>query len=379
MKEKLDYTARAQHFAAKYPMLTHLSIQINFWIAANILLAIIFHLHEKSISYSLGFNYDSKLWPVILIAIILGTIYGLALGLSDHFLDKRVFRQKPLGKIIFVKTLISFLVLTLVCSFLRYVLFDYFIYPQMRKTYATNFILDPRSWEYFFNTLLIYYLFMTLVINFINQVNKKYGPGILVPLLLGKYKNPREEERIFMFMDLQSSTATAESLGHLKYSAFIRDSFMDINQLLFKFNAEIYQYVGDEIVLTWRINDGLKNFACVRFFFACEKRFEERAQYYLQQYGFLPNFKAGLHMGKVTVVEIGEIKRDIAYHGDTLNTASRIQSVCNEHKRKFLVSEYLLEKIQLNQNFETKQLGMVQLKGKTSKVGIASVDERQLQ
>ena len=79
-------------------------------------------------------------------------------------------------------------------------------------------------------------------------------------------------------------------------------------------------------------------------------------------------------MGKVTAVEIGDIKRDIAYHGDTLNTAARIQSVCNEYNKDFLISEYLLDKINLNHNFKTERLGMILLKGKASKVGIASVD-----
>jgi adenylate cyclase len=83
---------------------------------------------------------------------------------------------------------------------------------------------------------------MTMVLYFIIQVNKKYGPGILLPLLLGKYRTPIEEERIFMFMDLRASTTLAEKLGHLKYSAFIRDSFMDINHVVSSFNAEIYQY-----------------------------------------------------------------------------------------------------------------------------------------
>jgi len=200
-------------------------------------------------------------------------------------------------------------------------------------------------------------------------------------LLLGKYRNPQEEDRIFMFMDLKSSTSIAEKLGHLKYSSFIRDSFMDINQLLLPFNAAVYQYVGDEIVVTWGVNDGLRNFSCIRFFFACEKQFLARDQYYTKHYGFLPHFKAGLHMGKVIAVEIGEIKRDIAYHGDTLNTAARIQSVCNEYNKSFLISEYLLEKIGLNHSFKTEPLGMIQLRGKTTKVGIASVDwsERDLQ
>ena len=196
----------------------------------------------------------------------------------------------------------------------------------------------------------------------------------MIPLLLGKYRNPREEERIFMFMDLKSSTSLAEELGHLKYSSFIRDCFMDINHVLLPFNAQVYQYVGDEIVLTWKLSDGLKDLSCIRFFFACENYFRDRNLYYTKNYGFLPLFKAGLHLGQVTAVEIGEIKRDIAYHGDTLNTTARIQSACNEYNKKFLVSEIVLEKLGLVNNLSAEPLGPIQLRGKTTKIGIASVD-----
>jgi adenylate cyclase len=207
------------------------------------------------------------------------------------------------------------------------------------------------------------------------EVNKKFGPGILLPLLLGKYRHPKEEERIFMFMDLKSSTTIAEQLGHFKYSAFIRDAFMDINFILSPYDAEVYQYVGDEIVVCWKTEEGLKNLACVNFFFACEKEFSKRSEYYKSKYGMTPEFKASLHVGKVTVVEIGEIKRDLAYHGDTINTAARIQSMCNEYKKKLLVSDLFAEVSLLNKNFNTQKLGSILLKGKTIPVGILSVEE----
>lgn len=46
-------------------------------------------------------------------------------------------------------------------------------------------------------------------------------------------------------------------------------------------------------------------------------------------------FKAGLHGDKVTAVEAGDIKRDIAYYSDTLNTAARIEIVCNKYNKDF--------------------------------------------
>jgi adenylate cyclase len=370
MSRNFDYTARAQRSTARFPLLTYLGIQINFWVIANLLLAVIMHLQNLRINLTLESHGVTRLTPVIVISIVLGILYGICLGLTDYYLDKSLYKKQPLGKVILFKTVMSLVVLILLLFFTRFVLLDLFL-PG--SSYYSDYTSD-ESWEYLFYLSVIYYFFMTLVISFINQVNKKYGPGVLVPLLLGKYRNPKEEQRIFMFMDLKSSTTVAESLGHLRYSSFIRDCFMDINQVLYPFNAQVYQYVGDEIVVTWPVSDGLREFSCIRFFFACEKQFAGRTQYYTKHYDFLPSFKAGLHMGKVTAVEIGEIKRDIAYHGDTLNTAARIQGVCNEFGKKFLVSEFLLEQIGVNQNLKTESLGNIQLRGKTQGVGIASVE-----
>ena len=163
---------------------------------------------------------------------------------------------------------------------------------------------------------------MAMVISFINQMNKKFGPGVLLPMLFGKYRNPQEEQRIFMFMDLKSSTSHAEKLGHIKYSALIRDSFIDINKVLVKHRAEVYQYVGDEIVVSWPQTNDLDGSTCVEFYFACQEQFNQRSEYYLEKYGIIPKFKAGLHQGIVTTVEVGDVKRDLAYHGDTIGTMS---------------------------------------------------------
>lgn len=307
----------------------------------------------------------------LIIAVFFGFFYGIASGFVGWFFETRLFYNKSLGIVILGKALISLVVFVILISLVRAVVF-----PYLAKQFFNN--ADPatnqESWDAFFYLLLIYNIVIGLLINFINQVNKKYGPGVLLPLLLGKYRNPIEEERIFLFMDLKSSTSIAELLGHLKYSAFIRDSFMDINAVLAKYNAQVYQYVGDEIVITWTIGEGTRNASCIQFFFACEARFNEKADYYITQYRQIPQFKAGLHMGKVTVVEVGDIKRDIAYHGDTLNTAARIQGVCNSYQKKFLTSAFVLKSTDVEQSFKIESMGMVTLKGKKEPVEIISVE-----
>lgn len=371
MSEKWDYTSTAQKFSAKFPVLSYLGIQINFWMIANVFLSVLLHLQALSISENFQLYSPTRFGSTLTLSVIFGLFYGITLGLTDYYLDKNLREKHSMGRVILVKSVLSLVLIILTLISIRYVFLNLFV---TNSIYGESLRVNDKSWRYIFYILVIYYFIMTLIISFINQVNRKYGPGILVPLLLGKYKYPQEEERIFMFMDLKSSTTIAEKLGHIKYSSFIRDSFMDINQILLPFNAEVYQYVGDEIVVTWRVPDGVRNLSCIRFFFNCEKQFQERAKYYMANYGFLPRFKAGLHMGKVTVVEIGDIKRDIAYHGDTLNTAARIQSVCNEHHKNFLISAYLLASLDPNHQIKTEAMGMILLRGKSTKVEIFSVE-----
>jgi adenylate cyclase len=370
-KQQFDYTTLAHRFAARFPLANYVSIQITFWIAANLLMVIIMHFTSRMISETFRVSVTGSFAPLLWIALALGIGYGVTLGLIHYYLDQRIFRKMALGKIIVLKTLGSLCVIFLLLASLRYIFFEALIEPTLPTDMP---IAKDKAWKSIFWLLAIYYFFMTLLISFINQVNRKYGPGILLPLLLGRYREPKEEDRIFMFMDLKSSTATAEALGHLRYSAFIRDCFADINEILYQFRAQVYQYVGDEMVLTWPEYEGIKNHFCIEFFFACKRQFRHRSVYYMTTYGQVPEFKAGVHTGTVTAVEIGEVKRDIAYHGDTLHTAARIQHVCNEHGKSIIVSKVLLDKVGTHPDMKTQALGMIALRGKAAQLELVSVD-----
>ena len=204
-------------------------------------------------------------------------------------------------------------------------------------------------------------------------MNNKFGPGILLPMILGKYRKPREEERIFMFMDLKSSTHYAEKLGHLKYSEMIQNCFQDLNKVLPKYYAEVYQYVGDEVVLTWLKEEGLRNQNCINFYFAFCELLKNNKSTYEKKFELLPQFKASAHVGKITVAEVGNIKREIAYHGDTINIAARLQGMCNIYKKSFLISERLKDSLAINSNVKIEFIDETVLKGKTEKSKIYSV------
>jgi len=348
-------------------------MQVAFWVIAFVLLAFITYFSNRSLWDLAGIDSGIPLGSQVLVSFICGIIYGVALGALDYFFDKEFFRNKPFGRIIVSKSLLSLLLLIALLVFNRYILVDIIV---VRPATSNYFALSNSIWNNFLVTILIYTFVATLISNFIFQVNKKFGPGVLVPILLGKYRSPREEERAFLFMDLQSSTTIAEQLGHLQYSSFIRDSFMEINKILKKFDAEIYQYVGDEIVVSWQIDIHTNKMACVDFYFACQQQFENRRRYYIEKYNAVPFFKAGLHIGKVSAVEIGEVKRDIAYHGDTLNTAARIQSMCNQYGKQLLTSSHFVNEAGLSNQYRTQKLGEILLKGKTVPVEILSIEKQ---
>jgi adenylate cyclase len=152
-------------------------------------------------------------------------------------------------------------------------------------------------------------------------------------------------DRIFCFIDLKESTSIAEKLGHLQFAMFLRDYYSDISDALRRTAAQIYQYVGDEIVLSWSFPDGLRDNNLINCVFQMKKILNGVRQKYITAYGVYPQFRAGLHVGKVIVTWVGELKKEIVYIGDTVNTASRIQEDCKRLEKDFLISEDILKHI----------------------------------
>lgn len=110
------------------------------------------------------------------------------------------------------------------------------------------------------------------------------------------------------------------------------------------------------------------------FFYAYKKLIKKRAKYYQKKYGVVPGFKAGLHVGKVMVLQVGTIRRDVSYNGDSLNTTARIESKCKEFNQELLISGDLKYIITDNKGYTFSKIGDIQLKGKERAVDIYSVN-----
>jgi adenylate cyclase len=308
-----------------------------------------------------------------MVTIFISAVGSILLASLEVLYLGKLLRKKPFGLTLLIKTTV-YLIFMMV-----------FISVAVLYIYSTEInkpMLSPDVLGLYFHFVTSFSIIMTFIYwglacisaLFILQVNDKFGQGVLINFFLGKYHRPKEDERIFMFMDLKSSTTYAEELGHLKYSEFIQDCFFDLTDVVIQYEAKIYQYVGDEVVLSWDIKEGLMNGQCLQAFFAYDAWLQGRKKYYKDTYGIIPEFKAGLHLGKVTIAEVGEIKKELAFHGDVLNTAARIQGKCNELQQRLLVSEPVKSKCELLHPFTFTDIGNVRLKGKAEKVKLYGVE-----
>lgn len=225
--------------------------------------------------------------------------------------------------------------------------------------------------------IVLFHLSMSsMLYHFILQINKKFGPGVLLEYTLGRYFVPKVEDRVFMFLDLKSSTHLAETLEHVSYSKLIQDCYAELTIPLIDYKAQVYQYAGDEVVVSWRMNRFFLPSHCHEFYYAFQKRLEAKRDYFLRHYGVYPQFKAGAHCGKVTVAEVGEIKTEIAYHGDVINTASRIQSLCNRFEKQLLISQSLLERLPDKDHARVSFVAEAALRGKETMTKIYAVESK---
>jgi adenylate cyclase len=205
------------------------------------------------------------------------------------------------------------------------------------------------------------------------RLNDQYGNGG-AGHLAGRYHQPRQELRIFMFLDMRSSTAIAEELGHVRYFQLINELFTDITDPIVYSRGEIYQYVGDEISVSWPLRRGLARQRCIRCFLDIRAKLQRRADYYRARYGIVPAFKAGFHYGEVTTGEVGLVKKERIYSGDVVNTAARIQNTCNEHGVDNLISKELLDLLLPKGRLPVREIGSIALKGRRAAISLWTIE-----
>ncbi|OEK04103.1 adenylate/guanylate cyclase domain-containing protein [Roseivirga misakiensis] len=302
---------------------------------------------------------------ILLGSIFMGGLIGFCeLTLFRFLLSNKSFVFKLMSKVllyaVFLTAFLLLLALPINASALELPLF----HPDVLKTVG-DFISNYAFWS----TMIHCAAFITLSL-FIKEMIDNIGTSQVVNFFTGKYHTSKVETRVFMFLDMKDSTSIAEKMGHEKYYRFLNRYYRDMTRSILSTEAEIYQYIGDEIVLSWEGEEGLVKANCLACFFGIKESVEKNREYYLKNFGEVPVFKAGIHIGQVTRGEVGVLKKELLFTGDAINVTARIQSLCNELQSELLISEHLLDKIELGDRYDATPKGSFILRGRDQTINL---------
>ncbi|MGK2862651.1 MAG: adenylate/guanylate cyclase domain-containing protein, partial [Chitinophagaceae bacterium] len=314
------------------------------------------------------YNYSWNVFFTPVFSVFTGVLMGTIETLYfSKLLIRKSFSRKLIYKVfIYLGLTIIFLVgISAVANSIELQI------PLFNKQVITNvfaFVSNQAFWS-----VVLFIGAILVVAQFYAEVSDNIGRGALVNFFTGKYYKPVEEERIYMFLDMKSSTTIAEKLGHVKYFEMLREYFADLTEPIIEYLGEIYQYAGDEVIVSWKLKNGLADNNCIRCFFSMKVVLEKQRSKYIEQFGMVPEFKAGLHLGKVTTGEIGIIKKEIIFTGDVLNTTARIQALCNQNKVDNILSDDLVKRLAPGEQFRVQPLGEHTLRGRDERIALYTI------
>lgn len=218
-----------------------------------------------------------------------------------------------------------------------------------------------------FKSLIAYIFGIVLLSNFVIQMDRKMGQGVLKGFLTGRYSLPKETPAFIMFLKLQHAPDYIKALGDQKFLQFFNEVIFDITNSIIFNKGNISSYDDDEILIIWEPGNGLQDAQAVRTYFEVHEDIDLHKIRYFEKYGAVPRFTGSLHYGDVICGEIGKVKSEIRYSGETMNTAHRIlELACREGT--LVVSEAAYELIQLPPVFEPETLGENEIRGRRDPV-----------
>lgn len=227
-------------------------------------------------------------------------------------------------------------------------------------------------------------LIFSFAINFMFWVAQTLGPGVLPNFLGGRYHQPRRENRLFLFIDMRGSSVIAEKIGDLDFHRLLNQFMTDMGDVVHRFGGRVHKYVGDEIIATWVLPDAgapadqktNKANGALQAVFAARDRMAEQAGQYRRQFGLVPEFRAVLHAGPVVVGEMGEIKREIALLGDTINSTAKLEQRAKELPYDIVASQSALDAIGDTRDADILPLGPMSIPGKSQDIVLYAIRGR---
>ena len=175
-----------------------------------------------------------------------------------------------------------------------------------------------------------------------------------------------------LFSDIRGFTTLSETTPPEKIVEMLNVHFTHMADIILKYNGTLDKYIGDAIMAFWGAPVPMADHAEKAVLASLEMMEALQAvNRELKEKGFEHEIKIGigLNSGVATIGNIGSVKKlNYTVVGDTVNLASRLESVTKEHNTPIVISEYTYERVK--DKIDCEILGNIKVKGREQPVTI---------
>lgn len=217
-----------------------------------------------------------------------------------------------------------------------------------------------------------------LILKYVNEIItkkhmikefKKYIPDYVIDNLVanGNFEinlNGELRDVAVLFADIRNFTSMSESLEPETVVEILNEYLSLVTNAVFKNNGMLDKFIGDSAMAVFNAPCNTIDYEFLSISTAVDiiKSLDQLNEKISAKYGISISCGIGINCGKAVIGNIGSnIRMDYTAIGDTVNTASRIESMAKENQ--ILISEDLFKRT--GSRIITKNTGKFLLKGKT--------------
>jgi adenylate cyclase len=302
-----------------------------------------------------------------------GLLVGLIIGLFEVYLFSPRAHQKSFFILLFTRVVIYMVsiafVILIVVTLTRSIRHHQPLFEALLSEESIVYITQGK-----FKTAVVFAFIASVLVNFTRVISFKIGRGVLIDFILGVYQKPRLVERVFLLLQITNANQLLKEYTLESYHNFLNKIYKEIAIAAMYNGGYVYEYVDNQIILYWKApKRGWQShlFPCYNAILAVMKNNEA---YFNKAYNLVPKLVCVAHGGEVVQAEIGELKTEIVFHGDVLNTVGRMMQVAIERGKVLVISEYVQQHIiNKEESVQINSIGQIALRGKQQPVDLFSI------
>ncbi len=278
-------------------------------------------------------------------------------------------------------TLVIFIKTGIRTSSILFVLFAGLLFGVQKNNYLQGVVFQS-SFLFFvllsiaFLTIFIYkYFFQSKKSKEIKMAFSKYvSKDVVEEILKNEGAIELRGKKYFMsvyFSDIRGFTSFSEKMDPVELSELLNKYFTPMSEVITRHQGTIDKYIGDAIMAMFGAPINYKDHAlqACNAALGCIAQLEKlNADFALRNWPVI-KIGIGINSGYMNAGNIGsETIQNYTVIGDSVNLASRLESLTKEHEVQIIISEFTYEIVKAH--FKCRELGKVSVKGKLEPVTI---------